>query len=194
MRSSWALFAAALAGTAVLAAGFALLITSVTASPRQRPALRGVPATTLADAGISLSTANQPPYCGAQQLAAARGWMRSGDAGCPIDRAEAVRSALEGEPGEATDAVLARVTATGATSGDIGAERLAWVVVVHSTLLVLPPVACAPPRAAGPACASKGPVAPPSNDAVVVVDGTSGTILATVPIVRTPTRPSARLP
>jgi D-alanyl-D-alanine carboxypeptidase len=67
----------------------------------------------------------------------------------------------------------------------VGSRRLAWVVVVRSTLLVLPTVACAPPVAMGPACAARklGPV---SNQAVVVVDAASGQVLATLPVAGQP--------
>jgi hypothetical protein len=174
-------FGAALGATAVLAVGFGLAVSHTTASAPPAPQLRGVPPGTLSQMGISLAAADQPAYCGAQRLAVAHGWLDTGQGGCAIDRSEAIDSALRGEPGTVAEAVLARVSVTGAGPSDVGGNRLAWVVVVHSSLLVLPTVACAPPVANGPACAARrlGPV---SNQAVLVVDAASGQVLATLPV------------
>lgn len=78
-----------------------------------------------------------------------------------------------------SESVLARVSGDGAS--DIGPDQLAWVIVVHSTMIVLPAVACEPPVASSPVCAVRrlGPV---SNRAVVVVDASTGAVLATLPV------------
>jgi D-alanyl-D-alanine carboxypeptidase len=46
---------------------------------------------------------------------------------------------------------------------------------------MLPATGCAPPRPNGPACAARG-LGRVSTEAVVVVDGSSGQVLATVPV------------
>jgi hypothetical protein len=93
--------------------------------------------------------------------------------------ASASAAALPGGQGTADEAVLAQVTGT--TGGIVGQNRLAWVVVVHSKYLMLPSTGCAPPRPNGPACAARG-LGRVSTEAVVVVDGSSGQVLATVPV------------
>jgi hypothetical protein len=182
VRSRWGAFLAALGATAVLAVGFGIAVTRATAAAAPAPRLHSVAAGTLSQMGISLAAADQPPYCGAERVALGQGWIATGRGGCAIDSSDAIDSAVHGDPGTAQEAVLARVSVTGAGPSAVGGNRLAWVVVVHSALFVLPASGCGPPVATGPACASRrlGPV---SNQAVVVVDGETGQVLATVPVV-----------
>ncbi len=162
----------------LLAVGFGAAAGHFTSSARSAPRLRSVPAAVLEQQGVTLKAGTQPPYCTAEQIGVVRGW--TGAAGCAISREEAEAAALQGGSGKVSEAVLARVSGTG-EAGDIGQDELAWVMVVHSPVLVLPAIACDPPVASGPACAvrSLGPV---SNDAVVVVDASTGEVLATVPV------------
>jgi hypothetical protein len=170
----------ALGGTAVLAIGFGLAGDRIAASTQAAPQLRSVPAGMLELEGIRLTAGTQPPYCAAEQVPIVRGWIGAGRAGCAISRGEAEGAALQGVGGTVSETVLARVSGDGA--GDIGYDRLAWVTVVHSTMLVLPAAVCEPPVASGPACAVRrlGPV---SNQAVVVVDASTGAVLATLPVI-----------
>jgi hypothetical protein len=175
----WTPFIVALGASAVLAAGVGVLTTRLVSSTQQAPSLHTVPAQTLARAGISVAAASQPPYCDVERTAAARGWTSAGLAGCAIDRTEAESALLPVFQGHVTEAVLARVT--GPASSQIGSDRLVWMVVVQSSLLVLPTNACGPPRASGPACAA-GRMGPASTQAVIFVDGNSGQVLTTVPV------------
>lgn len=179
LRPRWRVLLTALGGTALLAVGFGLAGDHIAASAQSAPQLRSIPAGMLEKDGIRLTAGTQPPYCAAEQVGVVRGWIGAGRAGCAISRGEAEGAALQGLSGTVPEAVLARVSGDGA--GDIGQDRLAWVMVVHSTMLVLPAAACEPPLASGPACAVRrlGPV---SNHAVVVVDASTGAVLATLPI------------
>lgn len=182
LRPRWRVWLTALGGTALLAAGFGLAGDHIAASAQSAPQLRSIPAGMLEKDGIRLTAGTQPPYCAAEQVGVVRGWIGAGRAGCAISRGEAEGAALQGLSGTVPEAVLARVSGDGA--GDIGQDRLAWVMVVHSTMLVLPAAACEPPLASGPACAVRrlGPV---SNHAVVVVDASTGAVLATLPMLGT---------
>lgn len=179
MGRRWTVFLVALAGSALLAVGFGIGIGRAVGAARQAPHLRTVPAAALARAGVTLGAADQPPYCDAERTAAARRWVSNGLAGCAITAAEARDALLPSFQSSVSEAVLARVSGP-AVSG-IGDGRLVWVVVVQSSLLVLPTTGCGPPRANGPACAAPrmGQVSP---QAIVFVDGTSGQVLTTLPV------------
>jgi hypothetical protein len=177
MRHPFRVFLAALGATALLAAGVGVGVTHLVSSGPLAPRLQTVPPGTLSRAGITLAAASQPPYCDLEQGAAQRVQTGSGWAGCAISRQDAVAAALQGTRGTAKETVLARVSG----SGTIGQDRLAWLVVVHSKLLMMPTTGCAPPVASGPACATAVP-GPLSTRGVVVVDGTTGQVLATVPV------------
>jgi hypothetical protein len=192
----WAPFLAALAGSAVLAVGVGVTTSLLVAGAQEAPRLHTVPAGTLSAAGISAAAASQPPYCDVERGAAQRGWTSAGVAGCAIARSDAEAALLPVFQGHVTEAVLARVT--GPATSDIGRDRLVWMVVVQSSLLVLPTNACGPPRASGPACAA-GRMGPVSSQAIVFVDATNGQVLTTVPVPAAPASPSpstrtARLP
>jgi hypothetical protein len=179
MSRRWAAFAAAVAASAVLAVGFGLWVSHLAAATPAAPQLRTVPARTLPNAGISVAAASQPPYCDLERTAAERGWTSAGVAGCAITRPEAQAALLPIFQGNVTEAVLARVT--GPVGSEVGQDRLVWLMVVRSNLLVLPATACGPPRASGPACAA-GRMGPVSTQAIVIVDGTSGNVITTVPV------------
>jgi hypothetical protein len=110
-----------------------------------------------------------------------RGWVPSSFAGCPISEQAASASAVTLPEGQGTVAEVVLAEVSGTEGGTIGQNRLAWVVVVHSRFLMLPATGCAPPRPSGPACAANG-LGRVSSEAVVVVDGFSGHVLATVPV------------
>jgi hypothetical protein len=175
----WTAFLVALGASAVLAFGVGVATSLLVAGAQEPPRLRTVPARTLPQAGISVAAASQPPYCDVERTAAQRGWTSAGMAGCAIGRAQAQTALLPVFQGHVTEAVLARVT--GPATSDIGRDRLVWLVVVQSSLLVLPTNACGPPVASGPACAA-GRMGPVSSQAVVFVDATSGQVLTTVPV------------
>ena len=180
MGRRWAVFFVALGGSAILAVGFGIGVTRLAASSSPQPRLRTVPAGALARAGITVSAADQPVYCDAERTAAARRWVSTGLAGCPITAAQAEASLLPAFQANVTETVLAR--ASGPASSGIGQDRLVWMVVVQSSLLVLPTTACGPPVASGPACAAPrmGQVSP---QAIVFVDGSSGQVLTTLPVI-----------
>jgi hypothetical protein len=175
----WAPFAVALGASAALAVGVGVATTRLVAGAEEAPRLRTVPARTLSAAGITLAAPSQPPYCGVERDAVQRGWASSGTAGCAISQSDAESSLLPIFQGHVTEGVLAR--ATGPPSTEIGTGRLVWLLVVKSSLLVLPTDACGPPVASGPACAA-GRMGPVSTQAVVLVDAANGQVLTTVPV------------
>jgi hypothetical protein len=177
MKHPFRVLLVALGATALVAAGFGVGVTHLVSSSPPAPRLQTVPSGTLSQAGITLAGAGQPPYCGLEQGAAQRVQTGSGWAGCAISRRDAAAAALEGTRGTAGEAVLARVSGTGA----IGQDRLAWLVVVHSKMLMLPTTGCAPPVPSGPACATAA-AGPLSTRGIVIVDGATGQVLTTVPI------------
>lgn len=179
MSRRWAPFLVALGSSAALAVGVGVATTRLVAGAEAAPRLRTVPPRTLSAAGISVAAASQPPYCDVERSAAQRGWTSAGLAGCAIAQSDAEAALLPVFQGHVTEAVLAR--ATGPATSDIGSDRLVWVVVVRSSLLVLPTNACGPPRATGPACAA-GRMGPVSSQAIVFVDATTGQVLTTVPV------------
>jgi hypothetical protein len=181
VRNPWGLFWIALGSTALLALAVAIGVSSLGAWRQPAPQLSAVPSDALTGAGITLAAPQQPPYCETERALAQQGWVSSSFAGCPISErtASALAAALPGGQGTVDEVVLAQVT--GSTGGIIGQNRLAWVVVVHSKYLMLPSTGCAPPRPNGPACAARG-LGRVSTEAVVVVDGSSGQVLATVPV------------
>jgi hypothetical protein len=174
-------FLVTLGASAVLAVGVGVATTRLVAGAQQAPRLRTVPPETLPAAGISVAAANQPPYCDLERDAARRGWTSSGEAGCAISQSDAESALLPIFQGQVTEALLAR--ATGPANSDVGSDQLVWMLVVRSSLLVLPTNACGPPRASGPACAAgPGRMGPISSRAVVLVDATDGQVLTTVPV------------
>jgi hypothetical protein len=178
-RRRWGVFLVALGGSALLAAGFGIGVGRLAQAPQPAPQLRTVPAGALARAGITIGAADQPPYCDAGRSAAARRVVQSGLPGCAISGEAAQASLLPAFQGTVTEAVLAR--ANGPAASGIGQGRLVWLVVVRSSLLVLPTTACAPPVASGPACASRD-MGQVSGQAIVFVDGSTGQVLTTLPV------------
>jgi hypothetical protein len=181
VRQPWGLFWIALGLTAVLALSVGLGVSSLGTWSKPAPQLSAVPSEALAGAGITLAAPDQPPYCETERTLAQQGWVSSSFAGCPIPEqaASAAAIALPGGQGSVGEIVLAQVTGT--EGGAVGQNRLAWVVVVHSKYLMLPSTGCAPPRPNGPACAARG-LGRVSTEAVVVVDGSSGQVVTTIPV------------
>jgi hypothetical protein len=179
MSRRWTAFFVAVGTSVVLAVGFGVAVRHLVATTRPAPTLRTVPAQTLPQAGMTVVAASQPPYCEFGRGIAERRWMSGGIAGCAITRAEAEAALLPVFQGHVSEAVLARVT--GPAASDLGRDRLVWMVVVQSSLLVLPTTACAPPVASGPACAVShlGPV---SKEVIVFVDAANGQVLTSVPV------------
>lgn len=126
----WLPFAVAAIATALLAGGVGLGADRL-ALPRVEPTpqLRTVPAATLVRLGLSLAPASQPPYCGVADVAVGRGWLRTGSAGCAIDRDAAEAAAGQGASVRVLESVLASVTST--RSSAIGQAHLAWLVVIQ---------------------------------------------------------------
>jgi hypothetical protein len=181
VRHPWRLFWIALGATALLALGVGFGVGDLRGWTRPPPRLSTVPAEAVARAGITLAAPNQPPYCDTATTLAGPGWVAGSVGGCPISEHAASAAAAAQPDGHGTigEAVLAQVTAT--EGGAIGQNRLAWVVVVHSRHPTLPTTRCAPPRPNGPACAARG-LGRVSTESVVVVDGSSGQVLATFPV------------
>jgi len=172
VRHRWVVFLAALAGSAVLATGFALAVDRVTALQAPAPRLTTLPAGALARAGFSLSAALVPPYCGAAQEAARHGVLPAGVAACPISREQAERAA----GGSVVEAVLANVS--GDRRGAFGQGRVAWVVVTRPRLQVM--FLCVG-GAIGPNC-PPGTTSVTAGQAVVFVDAYSGRVVDVVPV------------
>jgi hypothetical protein len=182
----WGAFLAALAATAVLAVGFAVWVDHVSAGAEPSPVLHTVAAGELTRAGVTLAAPGQPPYCGVDLEVAGQRLASAGPAGCAVSEQAARSSLLPAFQGAVTEAVLARVSGPSA----IGQDRLVWLLVVRSSLLVLPTSRCAAPRANGPACMSLA-LGQISTEAVVFVDGTTGQVLTTLPVAGPAPTPSA---
>jgi hypothetical protein len=175
VRRRWAPFLVALGVSAVLAAGVGVAASRLVARAREAPRLRTVAARTLPEAGITVVAASQPPYCDVERGAADHGWTSDGMAGCAIGQTEAEAALLPVFQGHVIEAVLARVT--GPATSDVGRDRLVWMLVVQSSLLVLPN--------------DSGRVGSVSTRAVVLVDARSGQVLMTVPAPSSLARPAA---
>jgi len=177
VRAPWRILIVAVTATALLAAGVTAGVSYLIASSRPAPQLHTVSAATLSGAAISLAPADQPPYCDLEQGAVQRGWVGTASGGCAVSRQEASRAIPAGQA--VLEAVLVRIDAP--DPSPIGHGRLAWLLVVRSSLLMLPTTGCAPPVASGPAC-SVGRLGPVSNVAIVVVDGSSGEVVTTLSV------------
>lgn len=178
-RWRWRVFLVALGASAALAAGFGLAIAGLASRTQPAPQLATVPARTLPQAGIRVAAANQPPYCDLERGAAERRWISAGVAGCAITRPAAEAALLPGFQGTVQEAVLARVSAE--SEGSLGHDRLVWMLVVRSSLLLIPPSGCGATPTSGPACAVRGAGAV-TNRAVVLVDATTGEVITAVPV------------
>jgi hypothetical protein len=178
VRHRWAAFLAALAGSAVLAVGFALAIDRATAATAPAPRLATVPNSVLTGAGYSLAAAGTPPYCGAAQAATQRGWVPRGSAGCPITGDQAARTTAA----PVRETMLARVSA--ARPGPVGQNRLTWLVVSRPTLHVM--FLCVGVYAS-PAC-PPGTQSTTASQAIVLVDALTGRVLDVVPVTSAPAR------
>jgi hypothetical protein len=172
MRKRWAVFLAALAGSAVLAAGVAVAVDRATAASAQAPRLRTVPDSALAGAGITLAAAAVPPYCGVEQEASRRGWLPSGAGGCPIDRSAAEAIVARGGSARVMESLLAVASAAGRTS--VGRDHLVWLVVVRSSAVAVPMIACARGPAIVTPCPAPVRVA---GSTLVLLDARSGRML-----------------
>jgi hypothetical protein len=170
MKQRWVVFVAALAGSAVLAVGFAIAAGQLTAGGGPTPRLRTVSASALAKAGYTLSPAALPPYCGVEQEASQRGWLPSGAGGCPVTRSAAEAAATPGGTSRVVESTLARVSAAGA-AGPVGRDRLLWLVVARPSMVMVPLIACARGPAVTTPCP---PVMPAMGMALVMVDAHSG--------------------
>jgi hypothetical protein len=155
---TWAVFLVALGASTLLAAGFAVWIAGLVAGAPPAPQLQTVPAGTLSRAGITVTGAAQPGYCEVERSAVKR-WVPAAGGGCPISRDEARAALLPVFQGDVTESTLARVS--GPSASGLGRDRLVWLVVVHSSLLV--------------------GVGQTSPRAIVFVDGVTGQVLTTVP-------------
>jgi hypothetical protein len=136
MRQRWVVFVAALVGSALVAAGFAVAVNAAARVSASRPHLRTVSDAALAQAGYTLIAPAVPPHCRIGQ-AVGRGWLPQGVAGCPISRQAAIADATRGSDSRSPDAVLARVSTAGG-----GVDQLAWLVVVQSSIVMTPAIAC----------------------------------------------------
>src|SRR5262245_18497279 len=103
----WRTLLAALAGSALLAVGFAVGVDRLIMLGPQAPHLTSVSDATLsARYGVTLAAAPQPPYCGLEQTAAKTGWLSPGTAGCAISRERAETGALGGGSGRVIESQL----------------------------------------------------------------------------------------
>lgn len=173
----WLVFLAALAGSALFATGFALVVNRLAARDGQPPHLRTVSSATLAHDGYSLAPASVPPYCGVVQGAAVQGWVAGNTAGCPISREQAEAVAFPGGGRTVIETLLAQVTS--ADQAQVGRDREAWLVVVRYSSLLMPMYLC-PVPAIGAPCPNVAPGFAATD--VIVVDASSGQQLAVVRI------------
>src|SRR5215813_4152034 len=167
---------AALAGSALLAVGFAVGVDRLVVSSPQAPHLTSIPDASLsARYGVTLAAAPQAPYCGLEQTVAETGWLSPGTAGCAISRERAEAAALGVGSGRVIESLLARVSST--WNPEIR-DHLAWLVVVRwargasvprwcGTLVYPAPAGCYSPQTRVLA------------DRVVVMDAFSGQPLQT---------------
>jgi hypothetical protein len=188
--SRWLVFLAAVAGSALLSVGFAIVVTRAVA-PSAPPQLRTVPPAAHERAGYSLAPASVPPYCDAVQSASVQGWVSSDFAGCPISRTAAEAAAFPGGGRKVTETLLARVTARG--DSQVGQDRQAWLVVVRYSGLQMPMYLC-PVPAIGALCPNTAPGFAATD--VIVVDASTGEQLAVLRVSQsgpgsTPGRPAA---
>jgi hypothetical protein len=153
-RRRWAAFGAALAGSALLAAGAGIAAGRLAPPAPPAPRLETVPPGALARAGITVDGAGQPAYCGVERVRAA------GVGGCAISRGDAEAALLPAFQGTVREAVLARVS--GPPASGLGRDRTVWLVVVRSYLLVRPDQT--------------------SPDVVVFVDAATGKVVTTLPV------------
>jgi len=178
----WKIFLAALAGSAVLAVGFAIGVDRLVMSGPHTPHLKSISEATLSSRyGVTLGAAAQPPYCWLEQRVAKTGWLTGGAAGCAINKQQAEAAAVGKGPGRVVESLLASVNSTWNPQVH---DRLAWVVVVRGTIfrsfrscgvLVYPmPANC------------YGSPTGWTSDRVVVVDGFSGQMLQTQRLIFTP--------
>ena len=176
MIHRWKTLLAALAGSAVLAVGFAMGVDRLVMSSPQAPHLTSMSDASLSGRyGVTLAAAPQPPYCGLEQAAAKTGWLSPGGAGCAISRERAEAAALGAGSGRVIESLLARVSST--WNPEIR-DRLAWLVVVRWARGTRLPRSCAVlvyPAPAG--CYS--PQTRVLADRVVVLDAFSGQTLQT---------------
>jgi hypothetical protein len=157
-RRTWSVFVAALGASALLAGAVAVEAGRLAGGTPPAPRLRTVPAGTLSRAGITVTGVDRPAYCDLERTAVGR-WAPAAGAGCPISGAEARSALLPVFQGGVTEATLARVS--GPSGSGLGRDRLVWLVVVRSSLLV--------------------GVGQDSPRAVVFVDGVTGQVLTTLP-------------
>jgi len=159
---------AALVSSALLAAGFGVAVDATARAGVPRPHLRTVSDAALARAGYTLDAPAVPPQCWFAQQATGRGWLPQGTAGCPISRQAAIADATRGSGSWALDAVLARVSAP---SGVV--DQLVWLVVVQSSFVMTPAIACA---GGSSAAAVRCPV-PIGGTTLQLLDAYSGRML-----------------
>src|SRR5438874_12802279 len=117
----WLVFAAALAGSVLLALGAGVAASRLGAGAAPAPVLSTVPPGVFARAGITVQGAGQPPYCDAER-GAARGRVSIGVAGCAISREDAESALLPAFRGTVAEAALARVS--GPPASGLGKDRM----------------------------------------------------------------------
>lgn len=180
MSHRWRVFLGALTATALLATVFGIVLSRMAAAGPDAPQLKTISRAALARSGITIAAAPQPPFCGIEQAIAGKGWVQSGSAGCAISRDAAQSQAMGSGGGRVAEAVLARVTYTGAAPSL--QNRTAWLVVLQGFRgIMLPAIACAVPHAG--AGSASGVCRMPATFAlnrVVVVDAFSGQVLTIV--------------
>src|SRR5262249_56268636 len=102
-----------LAGSALLAVGFAVGVDRLVMSSPQAAHLTSISDASLsARYGVTLAAAPQAPYCGLEQTVAKTGWLSPGTAGCAISRERAEAAALGVGSGRVIESLLARVSST----------------------------------------------------------------------------------
>lgn len=151
--------------------------------------LKTVPATTLAQLGLTAATAKPPAYCELVNAAAEHQVGGTGAVGCPISRQRAEAAAQAGTAGRnVKEAVLARVT--GVQQSQVGSRHLAWIVILQ-TATPAPLITRGTAAMACPALAAPAPGRQPvvvrcgqvtSLSELVLVDARSANVLMTAPV------------
>jgi hypothetical protein len=190
VRRRWLTVLAAVLGAAILAGGTAIAADQVFWTQTMPvPKLKGISAATLSQMGVSLRTAQLPPFCGLLSAANEHGIAAPDNTGCPVSRSTA-QSTLGGSfpPGAGSpapavqDAVLARASAP--RQPVIGSDRLVWLFVVQGAFPVYrmrPVISCPTPALGGiPRSACRGLLGKLTE--LVFVDAQTSRYLTALPV------------
>jgi hypothetical protein len=202
VRRRWLTVLAGVLGAAILAGGTAIAADQVFWTQTMPvPKLKGISAATLSQMGVSVRTAQLPPFCGVLSAANEHGIAAPDNTGCPVSRSTAQATFGGSFPAGAgsnlgvsaltpagslapavQDAVLARASAP--RQPVIGSDRLVWLFVVQGAFPVyrMRPVSSCPTPALGgiPRSACRGLLG--NLTELVFVDAQTSRYLTALPV------------